>query len=93
LAAMLIQMAISRSREYAADEGGARISHKPYALASALQKLHLGSQRVPMEAKPATAHMFIVNPLSGKGFAALFMTHPPVEERVKRLQAIARGVI
>ena len=91
LAAMLIQLAISRGREYAADEGGAQISHKPYALASALRKLHNTSQRIPMNAQPSTAHMFIVNPLSGKGFVNLFMTHPPVEERIKRLEAIARG--
>lgn len=88
IAAMLIQLAISRGREYAADEEGAKISHKPYALASALRKLHNGSKKIPMQAKPVTAHMFIVNPLSGRGFTNLFKTHPPVEERVKRLEAM-----
>lgn len=88
LAATLIQMAISRSREYAADEAGARFSHKPWALASALEKLHNINQRYPMNAQPATAHLFIVNPLSGKGLASLFSTHPPVEERIARLRAI-----
>jgi heat shock protein HtpX len=93
LAAMLIQMAVSRSREYGADAGGAQITGDPLALASALKKLHLGAQRIPLEASPAaanaTAHMFIVNPLTGGGMAALFSTHPPMEERVRRLEAIA----
>ena len=88
LAAMLIQLAISRSREFAADEGGARFSHKPWALAKALEKLHVTNHKSPMQANPQTAHMFIVNPLSGKGLAALFSTHPPVEERVARLRAM-----
>ncbi|MBD3170187.1 MAG: zinc metalloprotease HtpX [candidate division Zixibacteria bacterium] len=92
IAAMMIQFAISRSREYAADEGGARISHKPHGLANALRKIHNGAQRIPMNAQPATAHMFILNPLRGKGLVNLFMTHPPVEERIKRLEAMARGV-
>jgi len=87
LAATLIQMAISRSREFAADEAGARFSHKPWALATALEKLHNINQRYPMNAQPATAHLFIVNPLSGKGLASLFSTHPPVEERIARLRA------
>jgi heat shock protein HtpX len=87
IAALLIQMAISRSREYQADASGARLSGRPQALASALRKLHMGSQRVPMEANPATAHMFIVNPLRG-GFAGLFSTHPPMEERIARLEAM-----
>ncbi len=90
LAALLIQMAISRSREYLADETGARLAQNPRSLASALEKLASASKRIPMqEAKPATAHMFIVNPLSGGGFASWFSTHPPVEERVSRLRAMA----
>jgi heat shock protein HtpX len=93
LAAMLIQMAVSRSREYGADAGGARITGDPLALASALKKLHLGAQRIPLEASQATAnataHMFIVNPLTAGGMAALFSTHPPMEERVRRLEAMA----
>lgn len=89
IAAMLIQMAISRSREYVADEGGARMCGNPRALANALRKLHLGVQQVPMNASPATAHMFIVNPLSGGGIRSLFSTHPPMEERVARLEALA----
>lgn len=89
IAAMLIQMAISRSREYLADESGAEISGNPAYLASALKKLHLASQRIPMEANPATAHMFIVSPLSGQSFASLFSTHPPIEKRIERLQRMA----
>jgi heat shock protein HtpX len=92
IAAFLIQMAISRSREYAADATGASISHNPLGLASALRKIHQASQRVGFNANPATAHMFIVNPLSGRNFASLFSTHPPVEERIARLEAMARGV-
>ena len=88
IAAMLIQMAISRSREYSADSGGARIAGNPRHLASALKKLHNASQRIPLNAQPATAHMFIVNPLSGKGFAKLFSTHPPMEERIARLESM-----
>lgn len=92
IAAMLIQMAISRSREYMADEGGAQISGKPLALAGALNKLQFGNQRIPMQnAGQSSAHMFIVNPLSGKSFVKLFSTHPPIEERVSRLQEIASG--
>jgi heat shock protein HtpX len=86
LAALLIQMAISRSREYSADQTGAKISHKPLSLANALKKLDYASRRMPLEANPSTAHLFIVNPLSGKGMASLFSTHPPMEERVARLQ-------
>lgn len=87
IAAMLIQMAISRSREYLADETGAKISHNPEALAGALEKLSLASQRLPMhEARPETAHMFIVNPLTGKSLMNLFSTHPPIEERIRRLR-------
>jgi heat shock protein HtpX len=92
LAALLIQMGISRSREYAADRAGAKISHKPLSLANALKKLQHASRRIPLEAKPSTAHLFIVNPLSGKGMASLFSTHPPVEERVARLQNMAKGI-
>ncbi|MGE5692674.1 MAG: zinc metalloprotease HtpX [Candidatus Zixiibacteriota bacterium] len=91
LAAMLVQMAISRQREFGADEGGARISHKPLALAEALKKLHNGVQRLPMQnANPATAHMFIVAPFSGKEVMKLFSTHPPVEERIARLYDLAK---
>ena len=88
IAATIIQMAISRSREYLADEGGARVSKKPYGLAGALEKLSQASQAVPMDANPSTAHMFIVNPLSGKSLMNLFSTHPPVEERVARLRSM-----
>jgi heat shock protein HtpX len=91
IAAMLIQMAISRSREYEADATGARICGNPLSLASALRKLHIGSQRIPMHANPGTAHMFIVNPLTGGGLLSLFSTHPPMEERIARLQAMAYG--
>lgn len=88
IAAMLIQMAISRSREFQADETGARLTHKPYALASALQKLEVGANRLPMDANPATSHLFIVNPIRGNALFKLFSTHPPVEERIARLQAL-----
>lgn len=89
LAAMLIQMAISRSREFLADETGARLAGNPRSLASALEKLATASKRIPMQqASQATAHMFIVNPLSGGGFTKWFSTHPPVEERVRRLRAM-----
>jgi heat shock protein HtpX len=90
IAAMLIQMAISRSREYGADAGGARISGNPLHLANALKKLQMASQRIPMDANPATSHMFIVNPLSGGGIIKLFSTHPPIEERVARLESMTR---
>jgi heat shock protein HtpX len=88
LTATLIQLAISRSREYTADAGGAQYSHKPWALASALEKLHASNRKLPMNAQPQTAHLFVVNPLSGKGLASLFSTHPPVEERIARLRAM-----
>lgn len=88
LAAMLIQMAISRAREYHADESGARFAGRPDGLANALQKLGAYSKRVPMQASPQTAHMFIVNPLSGKSLMSLFSTHPPVEERIARLRSM-----
>lgn len=89
IAAMLIQMAISRSREYGADEGGARVTGNPMYLAGALRKLQAASQRIPMDANPATSHMFIVNPLSGGGIVKLFSTHPPIEERIARLEAMS----
>lgn len=89
IAAMLIQMAISRSREYLADATGASFSGNPLGLAGALEKLQIASQRLPMESpNPATAHMFIVNPLSGRSLFNLFSTHPPIEERIARLQAM-----
>jgi len=88
LAAAVIQMAISRSREYLADAGGASITKNPYGLASALEKLTKASQAIPMDAKPSTAHLFIVNPLSGKAFMNLFSTHPPLEERIARLRSM-----
>jgi heat shock protein HtpX len=90
IAAMLVQMAISRSREYLADEGGAHLSH-PLSLAKALGKLEGAAQRVPMNANPSTAHMFIVNPLRGGGVLSLFSTHPPIEERIARLEEMARA--
>jgi heat shock protein HtpX len=89
IAAMIIQMAISRSREYVADEGGARIAGNPRYLSGALRKLHRASQKIPMDANPATSHMFIVNPLSGGGILKLFSTHPPIEERISRLESMS----
>lgn len=92
IAAMLVQMAISRTREFEADKGGAQIAGHPSGLANALLKLEKGAQIIPMhDAKPATAHMFIVNPLTGGGLLKLFSTHPPIAERVKRLNEMARG--
>jgi heat shock protein HtpX len=91
LAAMLIQMAISRSREYEADRGGAEVSGNPLYLANALRKLEMANRQIPMGATPATAHMFIVNPLTGGGIMSLFSTHPPIEERIKRLESMAYG--
>jgi len=88
LAATVIQMAISRSREYLADASGANITKNPYGLASALEKLSRASQVIPMDANPSTAHMFIVNPLTGKSLMNLFSTHPPMEERVARLRSM-----
>ncbi|MCJ9429786.1 zinc metalloprotease HtpX [Kordiimonas marina] len=95
LAAMLVQMAISRTREYAADHGSAEISGKPLALASALAKLQSGAAHIvnrDAEANPATAHLFIVNPLHGQAFDNLFATHPSTENRIARLQEIAGGI-
>ena len=93
IAAGLIQMAISRSREYEADASGAALCGNPMWLASALRKLEAASRRVPIDANPATAHMFIVNPLRGGGMAKLFSTHPPIAERVSRLEKMAYGAI
>lgn len=84
-AAMLIQLAISRSREYEADATGAHTTGNPYALARALQKLEDYSKRVPLQATPSTAHLFIIAPLLGGGFGSLFSTHPPTKERIRRL--------
>jgi heat shock protein HtpX len=91
IAAFLIQMAISRAREYAADRDGAQICGKPRSLATALARLQQGAERIPMEANPSTAHMFIVNPFAGalSGIRSLFSTHPPTEERIRRLTEIA----
>src|SRR5688572_19272082 len=89
LAAMLIQMAVSRSREYQADATGAQISHSPDDLASALEKIATASGRIPLPVGPATAHLWIVNPLRGSWIGNLFSTHPPVEERIRRLRAMA----
>jgi heat shock protein HtpX len=88
IAAMLVQMAVSRSREYAADATGAQMSGKPWGLAKALEKLQMAQGIAPMNANPATAHLFIVNPLSGRSLANLFSTHPPLEERIERLRAM-----
>ena len=89
-AALLIQLAISRSREYYADEGGAQLSGNPLFLANALRKLETGVARVPMQdANPSTAHMFILNPFTAKGVLSLFSTHPPIEERIGRLEEMA----
>ena len=89
LAATLIQLAISRTREYGADETGARLAGTPQGLASALEKLNEATKAYPLpNANPATAHLFIVNPLTAGGIARLFSTHPPVEERVRRLRSM-----
>lgn len=91
IAAVLIQSAISRSREFMADEAGARLTGRPLALASALRKIESWSRQVPMTSgTPATAHMFIINPFSGGGMLRLFSTHPATEERIRRLEAMAR---
>jgi heat shock protein HtpX len=88
LAASLIQLAISRAREYEADATGARLSHDPAALASALEKIAVASGRIPLPAGPATAHLWIVNPLRSSWLAKLFSTHPPIDERVRRLRSM-----
>ncbi len=91
LAAVLIQLAISRSREYEADHTGAEVSHDPLALASALRKLERGTAVIPSPtAQPAFAHLYLVNPLSGQSLSGLFSTHPPLEERIRRLEAMAQ---
>ena len=93
IAAALIQLAVSRSREYEADHTGAEVSGDPMALASALRKLERGTQVVPSRtAQPAFAHLYIVNPLSGQSLSTLFSTHPPLEERIRRLEAMAAGI-
>ncbi len=88
IAAMLVQMAVSRAREYQADATGARLAGRTWGLSKALEKLQMAQQVAPMDANPATAHLFIVNPLSGQAFMNLFSTHPPLEERIARLRAM-----
>jgi heat shock protein HtpX len=87
-AAMLVQMAVSRAREYQADASGARVAGRTVGLVNALRKLQMANQMAPMDASPTTAHLFIVNPLSGQALMKLFSTHPPLEERIARLQAM-----
>jgi heat shock protein HtpX len=89
IAATLIQLAISRTREYLADETGALIANDPIGLAVALRKLAVANQRRPLDASPSTAHMFIVNPLSGGRMLRLFSTHPAIEDRIRRLERLA----
>src|SRR2546430_16898154 len=92
IAALLIQLAVSRSREYQADRTGAEVSGDPLALASALRKLERATQAIPSQtAQPAFAHLYIVNPLSGQSLAGLFSTHPPMEERLRRLEEMSCG--
>ena len=91
IAALLIQMAISRSREYLADQGGAQVTGNPLSLAEALRKLNQRVEQIPMNASPSTAHLFIVSPLTGGGLRSLFSTHPPIEDRIARLEAMAYG--
>ena len=91
IAAMLVQFAVSRSREFQADASGARLAGRTYGLAKALEKIEVASRVEPLPANPATAHLFIVNPLSGESFARLFSTHPPTEERIARLRAMRLG--
>ena len=88
IAALLVQLAVSRAREFQADATGARIAGKPWGLAKALEKLEMANERAPMPANPSTAHLFIVNPLSGSSLMRLFSTHPPIEERIARLRAM-----
>lgn len=88
IAALLIQLAVSRAREYQADASGAKLAGQPRGLANALEKLNTASQLMPMEASPATAHLFIVNPLTGSSWLTLFSTHPPIEERIARLRSM-----
>jgi heat shock protein HtpX len=91
LAAMLVQLAVSRSREFQADATGARLAGRTWGLSKALEKLEMAKQAVPMDANPATAHLFIVNPLSGQALMRLFSTHPPIEERIARLRSMRLG--
>src|ERR1700730_12149745 len=92
LAATMIQLAIARTREYQADASGAHLTHNPLLLANALRKLETANERIPMQdASPATAHLFIVNPLSAEGMTRLFSTHPPIEERIRRLEQMAHS--
>jgi heat shock protein HtpX len=91
IAATLIQLAVSRSREFQADASGAQMAGQPWGLAKALEKLEMASKVAPMPATPATAHLFIVNPLTGGGWTTLFSTHPPIAERVARLRAMSRS--
>jgi len=91
LAAMLVQMAVSRAREFLADATGARLAGRTWGLSKALEKLEMAKHAVPMDANPATAHLFIVNPLSGQALMKLFSTHPPIEERIARLRAMRIG--
>jgi heat shock protein HtpX len=91
IAAMLVQMAVSRSREFHADQTGARLAGRTWGLSKALEKLEMAKHHVPMHANPATAHLFIVNPFSGQALTRLFSTHPPVEERIARLRAMRIG--
>jgi heat shock protein HtpX len=90
VAAILIQSAISRSREYAADAGGAEIAGSPYGLVDALKKLEIGSKRIPLDANAATAHMFIIKPFTVSGLMSLFSTHPPTESRIRALLGVAQ---
>jgi heat shock protein HtpX len=91
IAAMLVQLAVSRSREFQADATGARLAGRTWGLSKALEKLEIAKHAVPMDANPATAHLFIVNPLSGHALMKLFSTHPPIEERIARLRAMRIG--
>jgi heat shock protein HtpX len=91
MAAMLVQLAVSRSREFQADATGARLAGRTWGLSKALEKLEMAKQAIPMDANPATAHMFIVNPLSGRALMRLFSTHPPIEERIARLRSMRLG--
>ena len=91
IAAMLVQLAVSRSREFQADATGARLAGRTWGLSKALEKLEMAAHQVPMQANPATAHLFIVNPLSGQSLMRLFSTHPPIEERIARLRAMRIG--
>ena len=90
LAALIVQLAISRSREYLADSIGAQIAGNPSGLAAALEKLDYASKKIPLQTNPATSHLFIVNPLSGKSLQSLFSTHPPIAERIERLNRLKR---